>query len=46
MNWLVAFHPDFETEFDALLEEVQDELLAIASLLETFGPQLGPDFSR
>ncbi len=41
MNWLVAFHPDFETEFDALLEEVQDELLAIASLLETFGPQLG-----
>ena len=41
MNWLVAFHPDFEAEFDALLEEVQNELLALASLLETFGPQLG-----
>lgn len=41
MNWLVAFHPDFESEFDTLLEEVQDELLAHASLLETFGPQLG-----
>ncbi len=41
MNWLVEFHEDFESEFDALSEEVQDELLAHASLLETFGSQLG-----
>lgn len=41
MNWLVEFHEDFEAEFDALSEEVQNELLANANLLETFGPQLG-----
>lgn len=41
MNWVVEFHEDFEPEFDALPEEVQDELLARASLLETIGPQLG-----
>lgn len=41
MNWVVEFHDDFELEFDALPEEVQDELLAHASLLETFGPELG-----
>ena len=39
MNWVVEFHDDFELEFDALPEEVQDELLAHASLLETFGPE-------
>lgn len=41
MNWVVEFHEDFEPEFDALPEEVQDKLLARASLLETIGPQLG-----
>ena len=41
MNWVVEFHEDFEPEFDALPEEVQDELLAHASLLSTFGPELG-----
>ncbi|MBV9385210.1 MAG: type II toxin-antitoxin system RelE/ParE family toxin [Chroococcidiopsidaceae cyanobacterium CP_BM_ER_R8_30] len=41
MNWVVEFHEDFEPEFDALPQEVQDELLARASLLETIGPQLG-----
>ena len=41
MNWVVEFHEDFEPEFDELLEEVQNELLAHASLLETFGPTLG-----
>ncbi len=41
MNWIVEFHEDFEPEFDALPQEVQDELLARASLLETIGPQLG-----
>jgi hypothetical protein len=39
--WEVIFHDDFDPEFDALPEEVQDELLAHAKLLEMFGPQLG-----
>jgi hypothetical protein len=39
--WTVEFHRDFDPEFDALLEEVQDELRAHALLLEKFGPQLG-----
>ncbi|KOP27556.1 hypothetical protein AMR41_04580 [Hapalosiphon sp. MRB220] len=37
----VEFHDDFDPEFEALPEEVQDELLALADLLEKFGPQLG-----
>jgi hypothetical protein len=32
---------EFEPEFDALHENVQTELLALALLLEQFGPQLG-----
>ena len=32
---------DFAPEFDALAEDVQDEMLAHAKLLEQFGPQLG-----
>ena len=41
MKWEVEFHEDFDPEFDALPEEVQDELRAHALLLEQFGPQLG-----
>jgi hypothetical protein len=41
VKWTILFHEDFEPEFDALPEEVQDELLAHAKLLEKFGPQLG-----
>ena len=41
MSWTILFHEDFEPEFDALPEEVQDELLAHAKLLGHFGPQLG-----
>ena len=41
MSWVVEFHKDFEPEFDALPEEVQNKLLARASLLETFGSELG-----
>src|SRR5437773_6804168 len=41
VRWKVSFHPDFEVEFDALNEAVQDELLAQAKLLAQFGPQLG-----
>lgn len=40
-KWLVVFHPEFEPEFDRLDEDVQDELLAQAGLLEKFGPHLG-----
>src|SRR5208282_4769186 len=32
---------EFEPEFDALHEDVQTEILALALLLEQFGPQLG-----
>lgn len=41
MTWEVLFYQEFEPEFDALQEEVQDELLAQARLLQHFGPQLG-----
>lgn len=41
MAWQVEFHPEFDPEFDALPQQVQDELLAHALLLERFGPQLG-----
>lgn len=41
MKWVVVFHEKFETEFDALSEEVQDEALANIKLLERFGPLLG-----
>ena len=41
MKWTVLLDSPFELEFGALAEDVQDELLAHASLLETFGPQLG-----
>jgi hypothetical protein len=41
MTWTVAFHEDFEPEFDNLSEEVQDELLAEAKFVERFGPEAG-----
>ena len=41
MSWEVEFYELFEPEFDALAEEVQDELLAKARLLEEIGPELG-----
>lgn len=41
MPWEVLLHKDFEPEFDVLPEDVQDELLAHAKLLQQFGPQLG-----
>ena len=41
MNWEVRLDPAFDPEFDALPTAVQDELLAQAKLLETFGPSLG-----
>ena len=41
MKWEVQFHTDFDPEFDALPDDVQNELRAHALLLEAFGPQLG-----
>lgn len=41
MVWDVQIGDVFEKEFDALAEEVQDEILALARLLSQFGPQLG-----
>ena len=41
MSWSVAFGDEFDREFKDLALAVQDELLATAKLLGTFGPQLG-----
>lgn len=41
MNWIVLFHDDFHSEFCALPDALQDELLAHARLLAEFGPNLG-----
>jgi hypothetical protein len=41
MTWTVLFHDAFVAEFEALVEELQDELLAHAKLLAAFGPDLG-----
>jgi hypothetical protein len=41
VRWEVEFHVDFSAEFDGLSEDVQNEVLAHAMLLQQFGPQLG-----
>jgi hypothetical protein len=33
MTWPVLFHDAFDVEFEALIEDLQDELLAHAKLL-------------
>lgn len=40
-SWTIEFHDEFDPEFDALTEGVQDELLAQLALLEKIGPTLG-----
>lgn len=40
MRWSVEIGDEFEPEYDALPNEVQDELLAMTRLLQQFGPQL------
>jgi hypothetical protein len=40
VKWIVEIGDEFQPEYDALHEEVQDELLAMARLLQQFGPQL------
>ena len=39
MMWEVAFGDEFDGEFEALPQPVQDELLASAKLLGVFGPR-------
>jgi hypothetical protein len=39
MSWNVYFHADVDPEYEALDQEVQDDLLANLKLLEMFGPQ-------
>jgi hypothetical protein len=41
VRWEVDLHDDFVSEYSAMPEDVQDELLAHGALLEQFGPQLG-----
>ena len=41
MTWTVLFHDAFDLEFEALVDDLQDELLAHAQLLAKFGPHLG-----
>ena len=40
MAWTVAFHDDFEPEFEALSQSVQDALVAAALALQVGGPLL------
>jgi hypothetical protein len=39
MEWTVKFHEDFQAEFDALGEDVQDELFAEAKFVRLYGPE-------
>src|SRR6476660_1189868 len=41
MVWVVEISDEFEPEFDELHVGVQTEALALARLLQQFGPQLG-----
>ena len=41
VNWAVEMVDEFESEFDALHEDVKAEILALSLVLEEFGPQLG-----
>ena len=41
VGWAVEIGDELEPEFHALHEEVREEILALARLLQQFGPQLG-----
>lgn len=40
-EWRVLLHPDFDAEFDALPQNLQDEVLSVLMLLRDKGPALG-----
>lgn len=37
-KWKVSFHDEFDPEFDAFPDDVQDELLAVAAAVKELGP--------
>ena len=39
--WTVQFADEFKSEFDALDDEIQDEIAALGNMLKYLGPQLG-----
>lgn len=41
VNWVVEIGDEFKPEFFALQEDVRTEILALARVLQQFGPQLG-----
>jgi len=41
VKWVVEVADEFKPEFDALGQDVRRELLALARVLQEFGPQLG-----
>ena len=41
LNWVVDFHDEFVPEYAELVEDVQDELLAVIEAIEQEGPHLG-----
>lgn len=41
MIWSVLFHDEFESEFDTMTEDVQDNLLAAARAVQIAGPKAG-----
>lgn len=41
MLWTVIYHDQFLPEWEAMADEVQDELLALTELLGAIGPTLG-----
>jgi hypothetical protein len=41
VSWVVEIGDEFKPEFFALPEDVRTEILALARLLQQFGPQLG-----
>lgn len=38
IKWKVSFHDEFDPEFEAFSEDVQNELLAVALALQQLGP--------
>ena len=45
MDWTVLLHDEFDPEFSALPEEVQDEIFVALPLLKAYGPQLGRPYA-
>ena len=46
VKWVVLFHEDFHPEFEALPEDVQDELLAHAQCAPDIRPHTRPTLGR